>query len=141
MLITMFLIIELSTITVVRNYIILSYQKVAILVIMATWLIRPKILSLKSLYVYNEIIFNLTIWSLKRVLRCLWLPEKHRFLDSIISDQHCRMRIMLYLPPCIIFPDILDALQVHMLMLITLCWWFRNLLLQRQDKMQKFHLL
>ena len=34
---------------------------------MVTWLIRPKILSLKSFYIYNDIIFNFTIWSLKRV--------------------------------------------------------------------------
>ena len=48
---------------------------------------------------------------------------------------------MLYLPPCVTFSDNLDALQVHMLMLIMLCLWCRNLLLQRHNRMQKFHLL
>ena len=52
---------------------------VAIPVIMVTWLIRPKILSLKSLYIYNDIILNFTIWSLKRIFNCLWLPKQYRF--------------------------------------------------------------
>ena len=32
----------------------------------------PPILSLKSFYIYNDVIFNFTICSLKRVLHCLW---------------------------------------------------------------------
>ena len=47
----------------------------------STWLTRPKILSLKSLYIYiyNDIIFNFTILALKRVLNCLWLATEGRF--------------------------------------------------------------
>ena len=35
--------------------------------------------SLKSFYIYNDIIFNFTIRSLKRVLNCLWLMTQYRF--------------------------------------------------------------
>ena len=35
----------------------------------------------------NDIIFNLTIWSLKRALNCLWLTEQHRFSHCL--DNFC----------------------------------------------------
>ena len=50
-----------------------------------------QVLSLKSFYIYNDIILNFTICSLKRVLNCLWLSGTTPFfaLVSIIYVTDC----------------------------------------------------
>ena len=55
-------------------------------------------LSLKSLYIYNDIIFNLTIWSLKRVLHCLWKSGTIPIfvVVPIISEHRCRCHQLHY---------------------------------------------
>ena len=53
---------------------------------------RSEVLSLKSLKIYNDIIFNLAIWSLRRVLHCLCSPTQYLFsylVVPIIYDYRC----------------------------------------------------